>query len=564
MRRDLDRLSDGAFDVAVVGGGIFGIFAAWDAALRGLSVAIVERTDWAQAASANCFKMVHGGIRYLQHGDVRRVRESSRERTALLRIAGHQVRPLPILIPTYGHGRSGKEILAAGLAAYDLLTWDRNRGLRDPGAHIPPGRLLGRRDVLDLYPDLAADGLTGGALFHDAQMASPARLALCVLRSAVDKGAQAANYVAATGFIREGDRITGVRVRDRETDRDFAIRARFVVNAAGAWSEPLLDSADSLRPATRSTFSRDAFFVLPRRVGPPVALAVKGRTRDPDAFLSREARHLFLVPWRKSTIVGVWHVVYTGDPDRVTLPEQDLREFIDEINWAYPGLDARPEEVTVAPHGLVLFGENDPGARNLRYGHRSRVIDHAREQGVHGLVTLIGVRYTTARLEAERVIDLIVERLGARVRPCATATTPVHGGMMDHAEAYGREAEARKPPSLEPETVRSLVRAHGVAYGEVFDLARSDARLARLLEGTDVIGAEVVYAARSEMARRLADVVCRRTHLGDAATTPAAALTAAADLMAAEMGWSAARRDEELRATAAQFRRNGMEAGTWT
>ncbi|HEX7077063.1 MAG TPA: FAD-dependent oxidoreductase, partial [Candidatus Eisenbacteria bacterium] len=270
MRRDLDALADRTFDLVVIGGGAFGVFTAWDAALRGISVAILERGDWAEAASANCFKMVHGGIRYLQHLDFPRIRQSSRERNTFLRIAPHLVRPLPILIPTYGHGHSGPEILGAGLRAYDLLVWDRNRGIRDPALRLPAGRLLSTRETLALYPELPTAGLTGGALIHDGQMHSPARLALCVLRSAVEHGACAANYVEVTGFLRRGNEIEGVTARDRERDASFTVRGRAFVNAAGAWAAPLLHAGLGIPVRPRPTFSRDAFFVVNRRIGPDV------------------------------------------------------------------------------------------------------------------------------------------------------------------------------------------------------------------------------------------------------------------------------------------------------
>jgi glycerol-3-phosphate dehydrogenase len=255
VRRDLAALGDRTFDLVVVGGGAFGIFAAWEAALRGLSVAILERGDWAEAASANCFRMVHGGIRYLQHLDFTRIHQSNRERNILLRIAPHLVRPLPILIPTYGHGRSGPEILGAGLRAYDLLVWDRNRGIRDPALRLPPSRILSSRETLELYPELGREGLTGGALIHDGQMHSPARLALCALRSAVEHGACAANYVEVTGFVRRQDAIEGVVVEDRELGNSFDVRGRVVLNAAGAWAGPLLASPCPRGPPSPATLT---------------------------------------------------------------------------------------------------------------------------------------------------------------------------------------------------------------------------------------------------------------------------------------------------------------------
>lgn len=239
MERNISALVDRQYDLVVIGGGIFGICVAWDAVLRGLSVAIVERDDFAQATSGNCFKIVHGGIRYVQHLDVTRVRESSREQNTFLRIAPHLVDPLPIVIPTYGHGLDGKEILALGLSLFNLMTPDRNRGIRDPGKKLPRGQVLSRREILELFPGLRRSELTGGVTIYDAQMRSPTRIALSFLRSATDKGAEAANYASVRRLLLQGKDVCGVRARDELTGHEFDIRGKVVINAAGPWAERL-------------------------------------------------------------------------------------------------------------------------------------------------------------------------------------------------------------------------------------------------------------------------------------------------------------------------------------
>lgn len=553
MKRDLMELVRREYDLVVVGGGIFGICTAWDAALRGLSVALIECADFGGATSANCFKVVHGGIRYLQHGDLVRLRQSVRERAALLRIAPHLVQPLPIVIPTYGHGKQGKEFLGAGFLLYDLLTLDRNRGIADPDRHIPAGRFLSRDETRRLFPGVDADGLTGAAVFADGQMYSPPRLALAFLKSAVERGAVAANYVEATGFVQAGDRVCGVAARDVLSGDTFEVRGRVVVNAAGPWAERLLARESRLALAPKSTFSRDAYFVVNRRPTHPYALAVQAHTRDPDALLSREARHLFVVPWRDRTIIGVWHVVYPGDPDTVNVSAQDLQGFLDEINWACPDLALEPKDVTLCGAGLVLFGENQPGAAHLSYGKRSRLVDHARTHGVDGLVTLIGVRYTTARGEAEQAVDLALRKLGRGAVACRTQTTPIHGGDIgDFAGLRGRALRER-PHGIEAESIHALVHNHGSNYARVLAGCAAQPELARPLGTSPVLRAEAVYAVQEEMAQKLADVVLRRTDLGTGGFPGAAALDECARIMAAELGWNEARTAAEIAAVGAVY-----------
>ena len=275
IKRNLSSLADREFDVVVIGGGIFGACAAWDAALRGLSVALIERRDFGSGASANSFKMVHGGIRYLQHADVYRIRESSRERNALLRIAPHLVSPLPVMIPTYGHGREGKELLSAGMRLYDFVTLDRNKGLDDPDRRIPRCRMLSRGECLSTLPGLDAKGLTGGALFHDGQVHNTPRLVLAFLQSAASEGAVVANYIEATALLRAGDSVTGVRARDTLTDDTLEVRARVVLNCSGPWAERLLARAADLTVKPPGTFSRDSYFVVRQPWRAPWALAVQ-------------------------------------------------------------------------------------------------------------------------------------------------------------------------------------------------------------------------------------------------------------------------------------------------
>lgn len=545
MRRDLRALEETEFDLAVVGGGIFGICTAWDAALRGLSVALIERGDFAEATSARSFRMVHGGIRYLQHADFARIRESVRERRALLRIAPHLVHPLPIVIPTYGHGIRGKAALRAGFRLYDLCAADRNRGIRDPARRIPAGRIISRAECLRLFPELEAPDLTGAGIFADGQMYHPPRLALAFLRSAVEAGAVAANYVTARCFARRGDRVVGVEAADLLGGGALRIRARVVVNTAGPWAPLLLRRAGApvLRPDP--TFSRDACLVLARPPRGDYGLAILGGTRDPDAVVSRAARHLFLVPWRGFTLLGVWHKVWRDDPDRVGVSPAELEEFLAETNACCPGLGLRPDEVSCYDAGLVLFGENDPNARDLRYGHRSRIVDHAAD-GVEGLITCIGVRWTMARGVAARVVDLAGRKLGRSLRASRTETTPVHGGDIADVERFTDRVVAERPPGMPPAVARNLARSHGSAVGRLLARVREAPELGRPLDGSPVIGAEVIHAVREEMAQRLADVVYRRTDLATGRRPGRAALAACGEIMGAELGWTPGRLRQEI------------------
>ena len=553
MKRSLADLSNSTFDLIVVGGGAFGACAAWEAASRGLSVALVEKGDFCGATSANHLKVVHGGIRYLQHLDVKRVRESCRERSALLRIAPHLVRPLPIMMPTYGRGVDGMAVLRAGFLLYDMLTIDRNSGIADRDRHIPAGRMLSRDDCLAMNPGLARDDLTGAGLFHDAQYYNPPRLALAFLQSAVSAGACIANHAEVTGFLRQGPQVSGVELRDVLTGDRIEVRGRTVLNTAGPWAGGLLEDALGLPLDPKPAFSRDAGFVVRGRRTGDCAVACRVQTSDPDAVLSRKGRHVMVIPWRDYTLFGSWHVVHSGSPEDTRVGEDELRSFIEEINASDLDLGIRREDVSMVYAGLTLFGDNTPGQRNLRFGHRSMLIDHAAVHGIEGLVTLIGVRATTARGLGEEAVDLVLRKTGRTAAPSRTRETPVHGGDFEGFERLVQSLLQQHGAALGEDLARALAHNHGTGYRAVLQQAAGEPALLRPLGSSRTLGAEVVHAVREEMAMTLADVVFRRTDLGTGGHPGDEALTDCARLVAAEHGWDDARIRRELQAVRSRF-----------
>jgi glycerol-3-phosphate dehydrogenase len=549
MTRDLARMSGQEFDVLVIGGGAFGAAAAWDAALRGLNVAIIEQADFGAGASAECFKMVHGGIRYLQHADVRRLRASCAERTALLRIAPHLVKPLPIAIPTYGHGRQGKAFLAAGMQVYDLLTLGRNFGLTDPTRRIAPARLLSRNETLALFPEIEDRSLTGAAVFEDGQMYHPARLVLAFVRSAVAKGASAANYTRALRFLWEGQTVRGVRALDRLENVEFNIRAKLVLNAAGPWAEYLLQDSAHFGVRKRGHFSRDACFLVNRQPRSAYALAVPGWSKDSDALVSRSARHLFVVPWRNRMLIGVWHRLFAERPDTAKVEESEIAAWMAEMNASYPALRLKREDVIYANCGLVPFGDSTTATGELSFGKESRYIDH-REHGVAGLVTVIGIRYTTARGDAARALDLLLRQMPRPPGQAPTSKTPLVGGRITNFADLQLRARREVPQYISSPTLEAWLRNHGSEYALLAELAASPDE-ARLLGNSATAMAEVTHAVRAEMAVHLEDVVLRRTDLGGGSHPGPLAILQAAQRMQQLLGWTEQRLHEEISLTEA-------------
>lgn len=536
----------------VVGGGAFGACAAWEAVLRGYSVALIEAGDFGSGTSANSFKIVHGGIRYLQHLDLPRLWSSCRERSALLRIAPHLVKPLPIALPTYGHGRSGKAFLGAGFLTYDLLTLGRNRGISDGSCRVPWASFMSRAEVLKRFPEVAGQGLTGAAVFSDAQMYHPPRLVLSFVQSAMAKGAIALNYVRATALLRKGDRVCGVTAEDRLTGERFDIRSKVVINAAGPWAEGLLRGSGDLAIPDAGVYSRDTCFLIDGAPEPRYALAMQGASVDTGSLIGRGARHLFVVPWRGRRLVGVWHIVYRKGPDEVRVAEEELDRFLHEFNGAAGSMHIDRADIRMVNAGLVPFGDSDETGEQLEFGKRSHLVDSATTHGLEGLITLIGVRHTMARGDAARALDIADRKLGRQgAVPDSTAVTLTGGDIEDFAGLVGDVQDCltgHDSQDLAPE----LAALYGSRALPLVRSARETGSADRVGKG-GLILAQVDAAVRDEMAVTLGDLVFRRTPLAAAGDPGRAVLEACAAQMGRALCWTEERRQREVQAVAERF-----------
>jgi glycerol-3-phosphate dehydrogenase len=552
MIRPLKRLSDETYDLLIIGGGINGVAAAWDAALRGLQVALIDKGDFGAETSSATLKTIHGGLRYLQHLDFIRARESVRERSILLTIAPHIVHPFPFIVPTYGHLMKGKEFMTAGIVMNEIVSFDRNRAIPDPSNRIPDGRVLSRKECLALVPGIKEDGLTGGVMFYDAQMHNSERLTFLFALSAAGKGADLANYVEAVGLLRREGRVTGARAKDRIGGGEFDIRARVVANMTGPWSDITLGLLERPDPPRRVLRSKGIQIVTPA-LTEDVALAVASKYRDPDALFSRGARHYFITPWRGLSLVGTTDTVYEGDPDEFRITDRDIRDFVDEINEALPSARLSRGQVSFAFGGMRPITEKnvDAGAKAAR---KYEITDHLADRKVDGLISVVGVKYTTCRLLAEKVVNLVFRKLGRASPPPATATTPLFGGNIERFDRFLDDAVRKPMPGLDAATMTHLACTYGSAMEIIGEWVMAEPALGAKIPGSsEVIRAEVVYAVREECALHLEDVILRRTDIGTLGHPGAAATNACADILAAELGWDAATRQREIAAVEKRY-----------
>ncbi len=533
MRRDLATLTSRTFDLLVIGGGIYGAIAAWDATLRGLRVGLIDRADFGGGTSFNSAKTLHGGVRALQSGNVAALRRFVRERRALCRIVPHLVRPLPFVVPTYRGITRNRTLLRLYFAINDLLARDRNDGV-PVSRRLPPSRRLSRNECLDLNPLIDPDGVTGGMEWFDHQMHNSDRVHFSFIASAVEDGAIAANYVEARAGLTRGNTVEGVRASDRLTGESLEIRAHIVLNAAGPWAPELvrrLASCEHGRLDGRLSKAMNFVIASPLRGSHAVAGPAGGR-------------FLFIAPWREFAIAGTSYDSYDGTANGLTLDRNEIERFIETLREAFPGLSLELGDLRLVHRGLLPVSPNGDGVRRRTI---SEIVDH-RDDGLDGLISMLGVRYTTARDTAERAIDLAVRQLQRVAAPCRTADTPLLGGDIPaDVDDFMREVTRPGDGPISPETRKRLACTYGTRHRQVLGmLTSSKADRAPLGSTCAVTAGEIRYAVREEMAVRLADALLRRTEAGSAGYPGEDAVFSAAGIMAAALDWTQERIDTEI------------------
>jgi glycerol-3-phosphate dehydrogenase len=542
MIRDLDLLTERTFDVLVVGGGVYGLTIAYDAAQRGLAVALIEADDFGSGASFNHLRTIHGGLRYLQSLDITRARESVSERRTLARIAPHAVQPLVFALPLTRSITKGKLAMRVGFLLDRLVSARRNQGV--PAAHrLPAGRVVSRGAAIQRFPGLRRQGLTGAAVWYDYVTTEADRLTFTWAIAAAEHGAVLANHVEAIAPTLDDRRVTGVRARDRQTGREIEIGARVTVNATGSAVDRLLTP---LGLSAGVPLLKAMNLVTRREAGEE---ALGGR--------SPSGRHLFLVPWRGCALFGTWESERTCAPDApeaTTVSEAEIAAFVAELNQAFPSLDLKRADVTLVHRGVVpavVSPDGDKGRASLQ-GHE-QIRDHAVE-GVDGLLTVAGTKYTTARGVAERITDRLLAKLQHAAVPCRTAAAPLPGGGLRDVGLTIADARREHDRGLPTDTIPHLIAAYGSRYRDVLDLAEGHPEWrTRIADQSPVIGAELVWAVQKEMAVTLRDAVIRRTPIGALGYPGDAAAERAARIVGAELGWSETRMREEIESVRAFY-----------
>ena len=512
----LQQLADEEFDVLVIGGGVVGAGTALDAVSRGLSVAMVEARDWAAGTSSRSSKLIHGGLRYLEQRDFGLVREALTERSVLLnKIAPHLVRPIPFLLPLR-HRIWERAYIGAGVLLYDTL------GTAGGTRALPRHRHLTKSAALRRAPGLRADTIVGAIEYYDAQV-DDARYVMMLARTAAQYGAQVATRTRVTGFLRQGERVTGAIVRDLEGDREIKVRAKRVIAATGVWT----DDVHELAKARRSVSVRAAkgvHLVVPRdRINLDTGLIAR-----------TEKSVLFVIPWGRHWLIGTTDTDWHLDRNHPAASKADIDYLLDHVNavLSKPLTHDDIEGVYAGLRPLLSAGDDEQTSRLSR--------EHVVASPAPGLVVVTGGKYTTYRVMAKDAVDAAVADLEQEVPESVTEKVQILGAEGFAAVWNERRRLARRS-GLHPSRVEHLLHRYGSCVDELFELIDADPTLAKPIAGADdYLRVEAVYAASHEGALHLEDVLTRRTRISiEEWDRGVQAAPEVAALVAPILGWDA-------------------------
>jgi glycerol-3-phosphate dehydrogenase len=543
QRANLSDLETTRFDLIVIGAGINGAAIARDAAMRGLSVCLLEMNDLASGTSAWSSRLVHGGLRYLEHYELGLVRESLRERERLLRNAPHLVSPLPMVVPIQEGAKRGPLLIRAGMVLYDILSYDKS---------LPLHRMLSPEKALDRVPALDPDGLKAAAVYYDAQVTFAERLVVENVLSAVEHGAQVVTHATVTGIVSEGAVVRGVEVRDTLTGAQHRIAGRVVVNVAGPWVDQVLAGAPKGR--VHDTFiggTKGSHIIVDRFEGAPTdAIYYESRS---------DHRPILVIPFNGMIMLGSTDIRYDGALDRVEASDAEVDYLLSEANALFRGVNLTPDDVRYSYAGIRPLPRTAKGSAGA-ITRRHMIKDHA--PSLRGLWSVIGGKLTTHRSLAEEFVDKALRALG-RDSKSRTDSVPLPGAA---GVAFGTYRQSIVRPAAQlgvgDRSAYRLVDLYGTRAEEILALIPSAPALATVVDSySGAIAAEAAFAVQEEMALSLADILLRRTMIAYGPHAGIGPDERILEVAGKELGWTKPRQLKELAAFREWIQRYRPRAG---
>lgn len=500
MKRIFEETNDDHYDLIIVGGGITGVSVAYEAASRGLKVALFEKGDFGEATSAATTKLIHGGLRYLKNAEFRLVRESLSERRILENIAPNFVYPIPFMIPTYSSFKNNKIVLFIGMVLYDLLsldkawTWDKTKKLK---FH----KTISAKRTRRFEPCIPDTKLTGSSIYYDCQNINPERLTLGILKSAISNGAKAANYAKVKSFIIDENCVKGVNVIDQLDNKEHKITADLTINCTGPWSDIVLNTITEKEKINHPIHRSEGIHIITKKLCNKHAILM----------MTQNGRHVMMIPWRNHTLIGTTDKEYNGHPDDYKVTKQSIHELLNEINAIYGFDKITYNDIQFAYGGLRPLVDNQTEA-SYESSRKYEIFDHLKD-GLNGLITIEGGKYTTSRKLASSALKIVSRKLKRNLGRSTSSKKYLVDSDIKNMESFIRQLALRYP-HFSDASIQYIGRNYGLQCHTIFRLAIHDKPLSQILTDDGEILAEVVYVIKKEMAYTLSDIFFRRTGLG--------------------------------------------------
>ena len=526
------EISDYPFDVIIIGAGINGAGVARDAAMRGLKVLLLDKGDISNGTTQWSTRLIHGGLRYLQYYEFFLVRESLKDREELLRLAPHLVKPLGFLVPVYDYMSRGKLIIQAGMIAYDALSYDKS---------LERHHIYDREQTLKRYPGLNPEGLKGAAFYYDGQVEYAERISVENAISAHEHGAIVLTYTKVDRILVEDGRATGVEFEDLLGGGRYSVHAPVTLNMAGPWVDEVLAGMNRSEERMIGGTKGSHLIVDPFPGAPQTALYVEAQ---------EDGRPYFIVPWNGRYMIGTTDIRYEDDLDYVEASEEEINYMVEETNRVIPEANLTRDDVLFTYSGVRPLPYQPEGAEG-GVTRRHLLYDHAeKDPKIDGLISTIGGKLSTYPTLAREMVDEIYKKLGRKAPKSHTDEVPLPGGATGDFESFAARFKATS--GLTEELAERLLKVYGVRAPEVLEEAGDDRSLRVPLSPsatveTGLLGAEVLYAFRHEMAQTLSDVLLRRTMVGLGPRVALDVDEAAVQVAVRHLGWSQERADREVR-----------------
>ena len=499
--------------------------------------------------------MLHGGIRYLQKLQFGKVRESARERCIFQVLAPHLTKYIPFLIPTVaGSLMKGRFAMKAGMILYGLICWGLNSMISDPLKKVPGGKFYNRDASCQLVPLLHDyQGMNGAQTLFESHMYNSERMTLAFVKTAVSNGADVANYVRVKKFVRDKDGVIGVSCEDMLTGEEFEVLGKVVANASGPFLPQLNASMGDLRLKKKTTGFSKGVHLVTRKICDDFALAM-GSGKKTEGMVTRGGRHFFVIPWRNRSLIGTTNVPFSGDIDELEVTPKDVNDFLDDINAILPDIHLKREDVKYAFTGLYPLISEGIKSDTYQGTGEYQVVDHSVKDGVEGVISVLGAKYTTGRIVAQYAVDMILEKINLPEKKCQTAATPLLEEKIADLARFTAAKKDEYAGVLEGSIVEHLIKGHGSEIDTIIAYLLSDDRFVeKITPDRETLVGEVHYGVDREMACKLSDVIFARTGLGTIGHPGESVLTAAAAIMAEKLDWDSERVAAEIKSVERRY-----------